>query len=494
MTETAKRVLDFVNKHGLLEAGDTVAAGVSGGADSVCLLLVLRELSEMIPFTLQAVHIHHGIRREAGEDETFVKALCGRLSVPCRVFHEDVPGYAGEHGLSEEEAGRVLRYRDFEAALRECGAQRGKTAVAHHADDCAETLLFHLFRGTGLTGMGGIRPRRGNVIRPLLELDRKQIEAYLREREQSWRTDATNDSDAYTRNKIRHHILPYAEAEICRGAGAHLAREAALLAQTADYMRREAEAALHRCLVSEPGEAVGCTVLSPGPDLGIPKLRLSVMAFRQEEELLQSLLLQECIRRLGRAKDMTSRDVEALTRLFRPDCQSGRRVSVSGLLAAREFETVLLRPAPEGDNRPAPEEDPMPDAAGSLLPSEGVLWVPGLGKIVSRLFPAAAEPDFLEKIPRNQCTKWFDYDKIIQSARFRKRRPGDYLTIDGQQHHKKLQDYLIEEKMPAKERDSAVLLADGAHIMWVPGHRISAAYKVTEQTKRILEVYVRGGT
>ena len=174
-------VMNYMNTYHMLQAGDTVAAGISGGADSVCLLFVLCTIRKHLPFRLIAVHVNHLIREEAGEDAAYVERLCREWGCPYRYVEEDVAGYARGNRMSVEEAGRFLRYRAFAQVLREADAPDGKIAVAHNQNDNAETVLFHLFRGSGLAGLSGIRPVRGNVIRPLLGTPRAEIEAFLQE-------------------------------------------------------------------------------------------------------------------------------------------------------------------------------------------------------------------------------------------------------------------------------------------------------------------------
>ena len=170
-----RQVEQDISRYGIIEQGDRITAGISGGADSVCLLLLLLELKPKYGLTLKAVHVHHGLRgAEADEDEAFVRELCERLSVPLSVRHADVKRQAERTGCSEEEAGRKLRYQ----VLKE-EAEGGKIATAHHSDDNCETILFNILRGTGFAGLAGIPQVNGDVIRPLLHVTREQIEEYL---------------------------------------------------------------------------------------------------------------------------------------------------------------------------------------------------------------------------------------------------------------------------------------------------------------------------
>ena len=249
------KVLEYVKKYRMIEEGDTIAAGVSGGADSVCLLFVMLHLQKIIPFRLAVVHVNHGIRQEAGRDADYVRGLCEDKGLPFYLTEADVPGYAASCGMSSEEAGREIRYRALREALeREGAGVRGRIAVAHNGNDRAETMLFHLFRGTGLTGMSGIRPVSGNIIRPLLCVEREEIEKWLGERDIDYCRDCTNDQDLYTRNRIRHHILPFARNQVCQGAVANMNRAADDLLAAEGFVTGRVEEACGRCAAFEEGE------------------------------------------------------------------------------------------------------------------------------------------------------------------------------------------------------------------------------------------------
>ena len=201
------KIFSFVKKHNMINKGDTVICGLSGGADSVCLLLVLCELSSKIEFTVKALHVNHCLRgAESERDEKFCCDLCERLDIPFTAVSCNVKEFAEKNSLSVEESARKLRYSVF----RE-NSENGKIATAHNANDNLETVILNLARGSAIKGFAGIPPVRGNIIRPLLTVSRKEIEKYLADKGQNYVTDSTNLSDDYTRNKIRHKILPVLE-------------------------------------------------------------------------------------------------------------------------------------------------------------------------------------------------------------------------------------------------------------------------------------------
>lgn len=228
----------YIEANQLIRPGDGVVVGLSGGPDSVFLLYALHTLQARMGFTLRAVHVHHGIRgAEADRDEAFSEKLCAKLDIPFQAVHVAAPAYAAQHGLSLEEAARILRYEALEAARQQLTqAPAAWIAVAHHLDDQAETVLHNLVRGAGLRGLAGMENRRNHVIRPLLSIKREDILKWLKQYDIPYVTDSTNADPHYTRNRIRSTVLPELR-EINPEASAHIAHSAALL--------READAFFH---------------------------------------------------------------------------------------------------------------------------------------------------------------------------------------------------------------------------------------------------------
>lgn len=453
------KVKAYIEKYRMISSGDVIVAGVSGGADSVCLLLMLYRLAKEVPIRLVVVHVNHGIRNEAKEDASYTEQLCKDKNIPFYLIETDVRKYAKENGLSEEEAGRKIRYEAFERILKELG--EGKIAVAHNANDRAETMLFHLFRGTGLSGASGIKPVRGEVIRPLLCLSREEIEDYLKEEEVAFCTDDTNREDIYTRNRIRNHILPYAEENICHGAVAHMWDTADMLLEAEEYIGKEARKAYENCLEKA--------------DLYKKEIILNVDCLIKEDELIQKYVILKAMEELTAArKDITSAHILSIIALLNK--AGTKQISLPyGLTAVKEYNLLKIGPINAWEKEHAEE---------ILLQIPGSVFVPGLGKVKCRLISYEESKILQEK----SCTKWFDYDKITKSPVFRTRQIGDFLTINVNLSKKSLKEYMIGEKIPKNIRSGFFILADGSHIMWVPGHRISQYYKVTETTNSILEV------
>ena len=457
-----EEVLQYIMQYHMVELGDVVIAGVSGGADSVCLLLVLEKLVARLSITIEVVHINHGIRAEAGEDAEFVRKLCKDRQIPFHLICADVESQAKQEKLSTEEMGRKIRYEAFRQIL---GGRKGKIAVAHNSNDRAETMLFHLFRGTGLTGACGIRPVQGEIIRPLLFLERKEIEQWLQEQQISFCTDATNLGDDYTRNRIRHHILSYAEKEIVHGATANMNRAAKQLQEADEYVMRQTLAAVERCCVfTDHPKAVS--------------VKLSLL--QKEDPFIRKRLLFYAVCEIaGQKKDITEAHIQSIDKLLQgtgsKECMLPYQVHVY-----KQYEWVKIEKR-EACAEPSGEEYPELPVG---IPS--VIQVPLLGDVEFQTFPYEKS----QIIPQKTYTKWFDYDKITTTLFLRPRQAGDYLTVNQQMGRKSLQDYFVDQKIPKENRDSLYVLAMDHHVVWVPGLRISEFFKITEQTEHVLQVRV----
>lgn len=454
----------------MLQAGDRIVAGISGGADSVCLLFVLLEYAKKVPISLAVVHVNHGIRKEATEDAQYVERLCKQYELPFYLANVDVKQKAAIDKCSEEEAGRKARYEVFMQAAADF--QANKIAVAHNSNDRSETMLFHLFRGSGIRGLGSIRPVRDNIIRPILCLERQEIEAYLQEAELAYCQDATNEEDDYTRNRIRHHILPYAEKEIVTGCVGHMAQTADMLSRVDDYLEMQTGMAMKAC-VEEDKKAYSIVI-------NIPK-------FRMQHTVIQERILLTVIKRLTPyQKDISAVHVRALQSLF--SSETGKMISLPfSISARREYEKVILEIA--NSNEKVIEEKEIIMEELSANPTE--VKFDEQTTFTFSIFPYEKN----SKVPQNQYTKWFDYDKIEQSLTLRKRRTGDYLSIrdgEGGISRKSLKNYMITEKIPRTGRDNIPILAEDEHVLWLVGFRISEYYKIDENTKRILQVQLTG--
>ncbi len=295
------RVKNYIIEKSLIPPGAHVLLGLSGGADSVCLLRLLKSLETELSFTLHALHVQHGIRGEEAErDLCFSREMSAALSVPFHAVHLDVPGYAAQHGMGLEEAARQLRYRALEETLRDwlsregAASESGRIAVAHHQDDQAETVLHNLIRGTGLRGLGGMQPRQGWLIRPLLTVTREEILAELSASEVkseaglSYVTDSSNAALCYTRNRLRQRVLPELRGINAR-AVEHISATAELLAEADELLRQQAETWMEAHREAAPADDRESRKSEAGDVYA--ELRVSLPALRQEKPLLRRYIL-----------------------------------------------------------------------------------------------------------------------------------------------------------------------------------------------------------
>ena len=450
----------------MIAPGDRIIAGVSGGADSVCLLRALASYREQVPFTLFVVHVEHGIRGgESLADAAFVKELCGTLSVPFYMEACDVTAYAREHRMTVEEAGRSVRYACFEKLRKELGAE--KIAVAHNQNDQAETVLWNLVRGSGLKGLGGIQPVRDHIIRPLLFLGRPEIEAILNELGQPWRTDRTNLETDYTRNRLRHEILPQLEKSLNRQALLHIAQAAKRLQEAEQYIEKQAaEAAKQSIEIREDGSVA-----------------LLLEAYGHQEKLIQKELLKLALESVpggNGKKDIGSVHLQQLADLAEKDC--GKELQLpGGIRALREKSCIHFKKRERAQKTDAGREICRVEPGMDITLEER--------RIKTAVFENS--PRFWSEIRQeNKYTKWLSYDTIYSNVCLRTRRSGDYLIVNAQGGRRKLKDYLIDQKIPKEEREKLWLLADGSHVLWVVGWRISEAAKVRQNTRQILKIQI----
>lgn len=456
-----ENVYRYVCEEHLICAGDIIAVGVSGGADSVALLISLCQLKERLGIKeLIAVHVNHQIRgEEAICDQNFVIKLCEDMGVECKVFTRNIPAYAKTHGLSLEEAGRCFRYECFDNVLRLCGCT--KIAVAHNRNDLVETVIFNMVRGSGLKGISGIPARRGTIIRPLLFSDRRDIEAYLFDIGQSYQTDSTNISIDYDRNKIRHIVLP-ALLEINDRALLHIAALAGEAGASYESIKKNALQKVHFEVASDGG---GTSVA-----LNIDEV---LGADRQE----QFFIIYEAITEAaGAKKDITRKNVESVIGLLNQD--TGKKLDLPyNMTARRSYDTIII------SRRRDKEQDyeVWIDGAGDfILPNEdGILkvWFMNVSNIAD--------------MGKNNYTKAFNCDKIKSKLCIRLPKEGDYITINTEGGSKKLSRIFIDNKIDREKRKTWPVLAMGNEVLWAVGLRYNEAYRVDPQTKKVMYCEVK---
>lgn len=459
------KVLKFNNRNKLFTKGDRIVVGVSGGKDSVCLLDVLDKCREEFDLTLLVVHINHCLRGEdADKDQAFVEKLAKDKGLKCHCEKIDVREVAKERKMSEEEAGRHVRYQIMQHVCMEKGFD--KIAVAHHQGDVAETVLFQMFRGSGPRGLSGIHAKREYTIRPILFAEPEEIDAYIEENNLPYCVDATNLVEEYTRNKLRLRVFPYVEKEINPRAKKHVAKAAQKIAMQNNYIERQAKKEYMRVIHVDRGEYYYDCEEFDALDIVIKLeiIRLVLKNFRDS------------------VKDITEKHYKMIISLSGK--VAGKQITLPGnICVERRYGCVWFRNVVSEEKRAVYEECVFPfDKRVEIRKERMRLEL----DVVSR-------EDLPEEIPQKDYTKWFDYDKIKSGVCLRNPKDGDYFIMDASGKRKKLSRYYIDEKIPGSERKKELVLADGDHVLWAIPGRISSEYKVTDKTKKVLVAMITQG-
>lgn len=441
------KILTTIQKYRMLEPGGSVVAGVSGGADSMCLLHFLCLLRKDWSLTVIAAHVNHGLRgEEAKRDEEFVRSWCAGHNVPFEVLHADVGALAKERGQGTEACGRDVRYRFFSELAEKHGA---RAATAHTASDNAETVLFHLIRGTGMRGLCGIAPVRGNIIRPLIETAREEVEAYCRENHVPYLTDSTNLSDDYTRNRLRHHLVPLC-SEINPGFERAVLRLSETLSQDAAYLTGQAQAALDNARLAN-GTYSGPALAA----LPLPVLSRAVMLCAQAFSC--RCLEQKHIKAVCNAIYKGNGACDLPCGLYAAVSQGMFRIAVK--------------------EKPAEKwEIPLNDAV-SLTKYNKKLCVTVCSKM---------EYDKKTKFNKKLLNNAIDYAIIDRHPAFRTRREGDTFSPSGKNGTKTVKKLFNEYKIPREQRGKILLLAQGSEVLWIDGLGVSKHAAVSDKTQRVL--------
>lgn len=456
------KVEQFCKEQELFQKGDGIIIGISGGADSVFLAKALYYMKEKWKLQLQGVHVNHGIRgEEALRDQEYAVQFCHTLGIPCKVYRENIPKLAQEWKMSQEEAGRKYRYQVFETLRKELGFQW--IAVAHHEDDQAETILFQMVRGSSLRGMGGMRPKRDHIIRPLLCIRREQIEEQLEQEEIAYCTDSTNLEDMYARNQFRHHVIPYMQEKIQSATVEHIAATGAGLQEVMDYIDEQSLQAYEQSVYHREHREI-----------------MTYDAFVSLHKVLQKEVILRMIQRLaGRKKDITAVHIRDVQKIFLGE--TGKNVHLPyGLQAEKSYDKLIIE---KRDSRKSPKEK----ITGKIVWDKEYILEDEEDKRYSIRFYLSHREKNYKNNEKNLCTKCFDYAKMDSMPTFRYPENGDYLWLDTEGHTKKLSRLFIDEKVPAKKRSKTLVLAINHHILWVPVlGRCSAYYYISQNTREMI--------
>ena len=431
------KVISAIEKYDLLENVNTVAVGLSGGADSVCLIDVLSKLKEKYGIILKAVHINHNIRgEEALRDESFVRALCDSYGIELKVFSVDVRAIAHERGIGEEECGRDVRYACFSSM--NCDA----VAVAHTLSDSIETMLFNLARGTALKGLCGIpASREPNIIRPLIDCTRSEIESYCEENNLSYVTDSTNLSCDYMRNHIRHRLIPDIR-HINGGFEKNISRCMNSLKEDSDYLEDKADELFSACRT----------------DTGY-----SAEVLRQSHPAVRKRVLTRILK-LYMNKDVDKRHVELFDKAISGECSKIE-------IGARLYITVKNGVASVSEAAEAISEWQSIFENGRAETPCGTYLLFKVNEASDNVFDASA---------------------VKGSIYISSRKAGDCFTFDKRKITKSLKKLFNEMKIPTEKRNSIAVLHDDENVIWAEGVGINSQYLPKDTTKELLSIKKEG--
>ncbi|MBA7517945.1 tRNA(Ile)-lysidine synthase [subsurface metagenome] len=451
------KVKKIIERYNMFSPGDRVLVGVSGGPDSVCLLHILNRCRKEMALSLHVVHINHGIRkRESKREEKFVSHLAGRMDLPITVKSLDVPSYARRKKLTVEEAARDMRYSAFERLAGKLNAK--KIALGHTASDQVETVLMHLLRGSGPQGLSGIPPVRklGStaVVRPLIEVNKEEILNYLKKNNLTFCLDSSNRKTEYFRNKVRLKLLPLLRKNYNENIDGALLRLSEILKEENAYWERVVERALGK-VVSRESE----------------KILIDFKRFLRYNVIVQRRVLY---RLFGGIVSLSQ--IEAIRNLAQKSSQ-GKRIYLGKRFSVRKEGNFLIFSS-------SPER--------RFKKFNYPLRVPGKNEIEGlNLTLNTRIVDFYPVSEKETNTAYFDVDKInFKKLLLRNRREGDRFKPFGLRGTKKLSDFFIDRKIPRRLRDRVPLLVEGEDILWVVGIRRADKARITEDTKKILEVRV----
>ncbi len=453
-----EKTLSTIKKYNLIEKGDKVVLGLSGGPDSVCLLHILSRLREVLDIEVYAAHLNHQIRgMEAQEDALYVSQLCDNLGVTCFVKSMDVPKYCNDNKLSIEEGARKLRYEMFFEIKEKLNAD--KIAIAHNMNDQAETVLMRMMRGTGLQGLKGIDIIRDDVIvRPILEIERSEIEAYCDEHKLNPRIDATNLESIYTRNKIRLELIPYMRDNFNSNITESIVRMSNSLRADNDFI--EEEALKHFNEVSS---------------INKDDVEIKLEDYRKLHKSLKSRIIRHGIKHvLGDTNFIDQKHVEDIIEL-EEDNKIGKKIVLPrGLFAYRQKDKLLFT-----TNEILFEEIEF----AYDLPKNGVI---DIYEADTSIETEVVSIDTYKALKDDKSLKWFDSNKIKGGIVVRSRMSGDKIRLS--MGSKKIKQLFIDLKIPKEERCKVPILEDDNGILCVGNFRNSSKYRVDDNTKEVLKV------
>ncbi len=446
----------------MLTPGDSILIGLSGGPDSVCLLHVLTMLREKYELALHALYIDHGLRpEETGREREFCSVLCEKHGIPFLAKSIDVRTHARMGKLNLHEAARQLRYQAYEETLYEVAAR--KVALGHTADDQAETILMRLFRGSGPAGLAGIPPVRKNIIRPLIEVERGEIEAFLDSESADSLTDSSNAKRDYLRNRVRLSLMPMLR-DFNPGITGTLSKTAAIFREEERYF----EILVTKTLMK---------LISRKTDM---RIELFLAPFEIMDKVIMRKVLRRAIDETKGLREIQFIHIEDIMKLVKDGEPGDRLYLPGGIRVIKDYATLILTSEVPLALSPAilniPGETILKESRVVIRASEAKIHQPGAAEDTERI---------------GKSLGIFDADTLQLPLAARPRKDGDFFYPLGFGKRKKLQDFFVDEKVPRDERNRVPLIVSGNEIVWVVGYRADDRFKLTEKTKRVIQLEVK---
>lgn len=453
------KLLSAIKRHRMFEPGDKILVAVSGGPDSVAMLHALHAHSSELGISLHIAHLNHQIRGgQSNLDEDFTRNLAHSLKIPVTTRSVDVPALRSEMKMGVEEAARVVRHKFLQQTAAELGAN--KIAIGHTADDRAESVLLNIIRGCGVDGLGSIRPVSGNIVRPLIDTTRREVEAYIAEHALPYRVDESNEDTTYSRNQIRHELLPWLEREFNPEIKRALVRLAEIASAQSELIEDMAESARLE---------VGCAHT------------LDAIGFLRLPEALHYEVLRSEIRRAkGDLLDITFDQTQGIIDAMRAGGDFTITLPPGDIYATRKGDALSVWRQEEIE-----ETEPF----DLTLQVPGVTAVPAVGIAVEC---SLLEHPVASALPKEEAM--IDADTVVGSLRLRSAQPGDRIVPLGMSGSKKLQDVFVDKKIPKRDRARAAVVCDDEKILWVVGIVTSELARVTDSTRKAIHLTARPNT
>lgn len=488
MQSLSERVLKTIRRHQMMRAGDRVGIGVSGGADSVALLCLLDQLRSKLGITLVVLHFNHRLRgAEADQDEKFVADLASEFQFAYVSGSADVASEARLHGWNLEDAGRRLRYEFFASAAQSQGLQ--EVGVAHTADDQAETVLAHMFRGTGLAGLAGIYPVVGLTIRPLLDIGREELRVYLRSLKREWREDASNADTTRTRARIRHDLMPILVRDFGPLTVERLARLAGHAREEQSFWRALEGERIRAMVSRSENGALSVAVrdlLAPLPWLAEPAGLVRRLNPAQAPTLA---LTRRLLRRIysslaGAGQSLTAGHVADILNLALSG-ESGSRIELPGVTVGKIFGRLEF-----SKSRPQTENVNVADIGKRSTTFEYVIANPDTASLSSIVVAEIGRRFELKKIDwhgdageTNVYRGALDFDLLRWPLVLRNWRPGDCYRPFGRRGTRKLKRLFLESRVPRDAREGWPVLLTAGKLAWVSGYPAAEEFAARAATR-----------